>query len=237
MGCFPDRPRVSGIALGAILVSTVALVVACADHPRSSSEPSWASSHALETLFRALHRPIFEVYGLGLDRDAVHAHLATSFRGEALTREYVEHFTTLLQMQKESTAIRILRVDYERIDILEQTSTFVRIDAGWSVGGIVTHQQHRHPRTNRYRAVYDMAFESDGWRFVGSRLRDMNRIRGFASLTEGDPWALDRLPKSGGGMMSPLDLLKAGMTEDVEAFRREREQQEQEQGAPQEQKR
>ena len=241
MGTLIGIRGTSRIALSILLLSILTLTSSCTGSPGQPSERSSASPQALKTLFRSLHRPILEVYGLGSDRDAIHAHLATSFRGEALTREYVEHFTALAHMRKESTAIRILRVDYERIDILEQAPTFVRIDADWSVGGIVTHQQHRHPRTNRYQAVYDLAFESDGWRFVGSRLRDMSRIRGFSSLTDGDPWAIQRMPKSGGGMMSPLDLLKAGMTEDVEALRREREQkkqgpdQEQAQGQTQEQ--
>ena len=211
------------IGLGLLPAFVGVYLLACTGDPRASLDPSPVSSQALKTLFRALHRPIYEVYGLGFDRDAIHAHLAASFRGEALSREYVEHFTALARMRRESTAIRILRIDYEQVEILERSESRVRVDADWSVGGIVTHQQHRHPRTNRYRAVYDLAFEADGWRFVGSRLRDMDRIRGFSSLTAGDPWALDRRPKSGGGMMSPLDLLKGGMTEDVETLRRSRE--------------
>ena len=187
---------------------------ACA--PDRSAGPS---DMALTQAFKQLHTPIYGVYDLGFDRDAVHDHLAASFRGEALTQEYVEHFTALARMRSESTAINILRVDYESLSVLERAPDRVSIDADWSVGGIVTHQQHRHPRTNRYRAVYDMAYGHDGWRLVGSRLRDMSRVRGFSSLGRGETWPLDDLPKSSGGLMSPLELLKAGMAEDLESAR------------------
>ncbi|MEM8962380.1 MAG: hypothetical protein AAGD38_12935, partial [Acidobacteriota bacterium] len=51
------------------------------------------SDHRLGEIFEDLHRPIYGLYALGPDRDALHDLLAASFAGEALTQAYVEHFT------------------------------------------------------------------------------------------------------------------------------------------------
>ena len=183
-----------------------------------------------EQIFSDLHRPVYELYELGGRRDnpsslavELHRHLAQSFNGEALTREYVEHFVALHHMAREGTSIQVLRVDYEEIDVLlwDEEAGQARVDVDWSVGGVVTHQKHRHPRTNRYRAIYELSLVEDGWRLTDTHLRDMQRIRGFAGLGDGST-DLDDLPRSGAGMMSPSELLKGGLGQDVQEFRRRR---------------
>lgn|GEM_PF-2370058 len=159
--------------------------------------------------FVALHEPIYRIYGLGVDRDGLHAALSASFVGEALTREYVEHFGTVVAMQKEDTAIQVLKVDYEHVAVLDRTDAGVRVDADWSVGGIVTHQAHKHPRVNRYRAVYTLAATPQGPRIVDTKLRNLARVQSL--LGSGDDWLLDGLPQSGGGLLDPLDYLEAGL--------------------------
>ena len=67
--------------------------------------------------FEELHRRLYDVYSLDADRDALWDFLAQSFAGEALTGEYVEHFTVLHRMARERTAIRVLEVDYEDVTI------------------------------------------------------------------------------------------------------------------------
>ena len=84
---------------------------------------------ALLERFDDLHRQVYRVYGMGIDRDEIHRHLASSFAGEALTREYVEHFTTLVRMAREQTSIEVLRVDYEQVRLLERSHGMAKIDA------------------------------------------------------------------------------------------------------------
>jgi len=178
---------------------------------------------ALEESFRALHKPLYGVYDLGPDRDGIHALLSSSFVGEALTTEYVEHYTTLFRMVDDETSIRIQRVDYETVAVLDRApGGSVRIDADWSVGGVVTHQGHKHPRVNRYRAVYTLSPTPDGLRITGTRMRNLERVRSL--LSAGDAWTVDDLPKSGGGFMDPLDLLEAGVLDDIEKAEAERDQ-------------
>ena len=162
----------------------------------------------LARVFRELHEPVARVYEVGLDRHALHARLRESFTGEQLTREYVEHFTTLARMEKESIGIRVLRVDYEQVSIALRSPERARVEADWSVGGVVRHQQHRHVRTNRYRAAYDLLQTPEGWRIQASYLRNMERVRRM-------PTSADELPTTSGGLLSPLEMLKAGLGEEL----------------------
>ena len=52
-------------------------------------------------------------------------------------------------------------------------------------------------------------------------MRNLERVRSL--LSAGDAWTIDDLRKSGAGFMDPLDLLEAGVLEDIE--RAEQEQQ------------
>lgn len=169
--------------------------------------------------FKRLHQPVYGVYALGPARDEIHALLSHSFVGEALTAEYIEHYTTLFRMVEDQTSIQVQRVDYESVTVLDRNADAIRVDADWSVGGVVTHQGHKHPRVNRYRAVYTLAETPDGMRIVNTRMRNLERVRSL--LSSGDAWTVDDLPASGGGFMDPLDLLDAGVLDDIEKAERE----------------
>lgn len=168
-----------------------------------------ASRGALLERFEALHRRIYDVYALHVDRDEVWSHLAQSFSGEALTQEYLEHFTTLAQMRRDGTSIRVLSIDYDKLS-LEQIDGAPWVVADWSVGGIVTHQGHRHPRVNRYRAAYRMGRGVDGeLRIAETKLLRLERVRN-ADL---GAFPLDDLPKTGRGFMSLTDLVREGVVD------------------------
>lgn len=183
-------------------VSVCVVLSACGE-----KAPRLEGDEALDAIFRALHEPVYQVYEIGVDRDAIHEHLASSFAGEALTEQYIEHFTTLVRMGREKTSIRVVRVDYEGLSV-ESGGGTVLVDADWSVGGIVTHQEHKHLRTNRYRALYELEETADGWRIVGARLRDLRRVDTGLGLS-------NDLPTSAGGLMSPLELLRAGVGDEL----------------------
>ncbi|MCP4810321.1 MAG: hypothetical protein GY913_04835 [Proteobacteria bacterium] len=179
------------------------LFLACAPEPSNT-----LSDAELVATFEALHAPVYEVYELSGDAHAIHQLLSASFFGEQLTHEYVEHWTTLHNMEREETSIRVKKVDYESVTVLERTPEAVRIDADWSVGGIVTHQAHKHPRVNRYRAVYTLEDTPSGLRITSTRMRNLERIQNVMSMTDEDAFLLDELPEGGGGFMDPLDLLE-----------------------------
>ncbi|HVR29213.1 MAG TPA: hypothetical protein VMS86_06720 [Thermoanaerobaculia bacterium] len=169
--------------------------------------------------FREIHPQVYRVYSLGLNRDAIHDQLSSVFAGEALTREYVEHFTTLARMREEGTAIDVLAVDYESVAIAGTEPEGVLVEADWSVGGVVSHQQHKHHRVNRYQAIYTLALaggsagEPPALRIVDTRLRSAERVGTPLTSTGGFP--LDHLPASERGFMGPAELLRSGILDDA----------------------
>jgi len=191
-------------------VAPVALLAACAP---SDGAPALPDDLLLER-FRQLHSAVYQIYNTDPDRDALHDTLAASFAGEELTDEYVEHFTTLHRMSEERTAIRVLRVDYERTGIVSRRDDRVVVEADWSVGGIVSHQRHRHPRVNRYQARYTLA-PAHGTvadvRIVDTQLRNLQRVK---SVQADGTFPLDDLPRSSGGLFGVEDILKSGVLDE-----------------------
>lgn len=192
----------------AALVSIVAIVSIAAALTRCSQQPPAGAGDAVRAAFPAIHGRVYEVYSLAPDRDAVYDFLALSFTGDALTDEYVTHYTTLHRMQRERTRIRVLQVDYDRIDVTPEGAGW-KVDADWSVGGIVTHQGHSHVRVNRYSATYELAGAAGEWRIAESRMRDLRRVR---STMGGDPQAVfSESTPSPGGFMDLGTLLRGGL--------------------------
>ena len=172
--------------------------------------PQLAEAVVLQS-FQELHQRVYEVYALPIDRHAIHDLLSTCFRGEALTHEYVEHFTSKVHMTNEETAIEIVRLDYDEVVLIDAVNGRYRVEADWNVGGVVTHQRHKHTRINRYRAVYTLEEGADGLRIVDTRMRNLERVRSV--LTSGQGWwaSDDGGTTSSQGYMSPLELLRAGL--------------------------
>jgi hypothetical protein len=167
--------------------------------------------------FRQIHSQVYRVYSLGPDRDAIHAQLAGAFAGDALTREYVEHWTTLARMREEGTAIDVLSVDYESVAVAGTSPQGVLVEADWSVGGIVTHQRHKHHRINRYQAVYTVAMaaneegETPALHIVDTRVRNAERVATPLESPGSSGFPLDELPKSERGFLGPAELLRSGI--------------------------
>ena len=201
----PGSLRFVARARYAALVYALA-AAGCSCNPAIEEIPE---QEVLET-FRTLHTHIYDVYETAFDRDAVYDLLAESFAGDALVKEYVEHYTTQWRMQHDDTRVTILRVDYADTQVVERIADRTVVEADWNVGGVVYHQGHTHARINRYQAAYTLAPHDGGLRIVDTRMKDMERVR--LDMMSGGSLGLDQpLPTSGQGMLSPSDLLKAGM--------------------------
>ncbi len=170
--------------------------------------PAIADDAAL-VIFQQLHSQIYDVYGLAPERDDVYDLLRTSFDGEALLDEYVEHYTTLRRMQRDDTKVTILRVDYGETQVLDNTEDGVVIEADWNVGGVVYHQGHSHTRINRYQAIYTLAERDPGYRIVDTKMKNMERVQ--LDLMTSSLGLDEPLPTTGQGMLSPSDMLRAGL--------------------------
>lgn len=189
--------------LGALLaVSTLAC--------RQSAIEKLGGAELIRQAFIDLHRQVYDLYSLEDTREGVWDLLARVFAGEALTHEYVEHFTTLAHMQREGIAIDVLTVDYESVSLVDKERE-VLVEADWSVGGIVHHQSHKHLRINRYRALYTLAAPNPkrGLRIVATRLLSAERVTASPRAVTGFP--LDDLPTSERGLVGPAELLRGGL--------------------------
>lgn len=161
--------------------------------------------------FKKKHSDVYRVYNLGEDRDLIHDHLANIYVGDALTDAYILHYQTIRKMTDDETAIDVRQVDYSSVDFKSHTLTGVILDVDWSVGGIVTHQDHKHTRVNRYQAGYTLQQDDEGdWKIARTRVRNAERVqRAFLS----DDEFFDGVD-AGGGYLDPLDLLDGGLLED-----------------------
>lgn len=160
----------------------------------------------VERTFRDIHPMVYQIYASPLPENALHRLLAGVFTGDKLTHEYIEHFSTMHHMAVEETSIDVKQVDYNSIEVLDFDLDKVKLDVDWSVGGVVTHQGHKHTRVNRYRAVYTLINTGSGdWRISDVKMRNAERIR---RATDED---ILNGTNAGGGYLDPMDLLEAGM--------------------------
>ena len=194
-------------AVTAAALATLA-VLACLPSTRSESDD------AVVERFTQLHRAVYDAYSIGADRDRLWSHLAETFAGHALTEEYVEHYSTAVQMASDAIRIDVLNVDYEDVEVVarRRPGDPFRVRATWSVGGIVHHRNHSHPRINSYRASYELApvdGDQDELRIVETRLLAMRRIRGASDVLQGG----EAGPTSASGFFSVTDLVRAGVVE------------------------
>jgi hypothetical protein len=179
----------------------VLVFLSCQTKPRGLPE-------GVVEAFKKIHSKVYDVYGLS-GKDDIHSHLSEIYTGEALTEAYVLHFQTLSRMTEEETEIDVKNVDYSNVSFVEHLWEGIRLDVDWSVGGIVTHQKHKHTRVNRYQAMYTLS-ETDGeWRILHTRVRNAERVqRAFLSdesFFNGED--------AGGGYLDPMDLIDGGLLE------------------------
>ena len=160
----------------------------------------------VQAQFTELHPSVYQIYKEGMEERRLHQLLSSVFVGDKLTHEYIEHFSTLHHMSIEETSIDVKQVDYNNIDVLAFDFGEVKLDVDWSVGGVVTHQGHKHTRVNRYHAVYTLIdVENSEWRISEVKMRNAERIR---RATDED---ILNGSDAGGGYLDPMDLLEAGM--------------------------
>ena len=195
------------IAIPVVLLASAALVagLACAD--RAGPMDRRTSEELIRTV-KHLHARVYDVYDLAPDRDAVHDLLSGSFTGRQLTEEYIEHYTTLYTMRDERTAIDVLSVDYDEVRVASREPGRVWLDAGWNVGGVVSHRGHKHVRINRYRALFALVERGGELRIAQTRVRNSERVR--STFSSGND-LFKGGSSSARGMMSLEQLIEAGV--------------------------
>lgn len=179
----------------------VFILLSCQTKPRGLPEG------AIEA-FKMIHSKVYDVYALS-EKDDIHSHLSGIYSGEALTESYILHFQTLSRMAEEETAIDVKNVDYSNVSFVGHLWEGLRFDVDWSVGGIVTHQKHKHTRVNRYQAMYTVSEIDGAWRILHTRVRNAERVQRALLSDE----SFFNGEDAGGGYLDPMDLIDGGLLE------------------------
>jgi hypothetical protein len=109
------------------------------------------------------------------DEAAVYDRLAVSVTGPTLTEVYLEHRRALELEERGGARARV-----EAVEILEVRDVEASPDgaeAGWKVGGNVTHFGHRHFRQNRYDALVHLVSDEGLWKVRSIEILEEERLR------------------------------------------------------------
>jgi hypothetical protein len=112
------------------------------------------------------------------DEAAAYDRLAVSVTGPTLTEVYLEH-RRALEMEERGGA----RARVEAVEVLEVREVEPAADggftaeAGWKVGGTVTHFGHRHFRQNRYDARVELLPDEGTWKVRSIEILEEERLR------------------------------------------------------------
>jgi hypothetical protein len=116
--------------------------------------------------FEAIHRNIYEVYGL-TDPDRIFDTLSSSLYGPELEKQIYEYMKCLKVQEAFNTEISIAEVIYNDVRVLGIENEAVSVYCKWIVIGKVRHPTHIHRKTNLNEAVYRVALKEGGPRIVG----------------------------------------------------------------------
>ena len=112
------------------------------------------------------------------DEAAAYDRLAVSVTGPTLTEVYLEHRRALEMEERGGARARVEAVEILEVrDVEPAADGGFTAEAGWKVGGTVTHFGHRHFRQNRYDARVEL-LEDDGiWKVRSIEILEEERLR------------------------------------------------------------
>ncbi len=146
--------------------------------PFSSKRPLPDEQKAL-AIFLPLHANIYRAFDYSKESDVYDA-LSRSVDGRLLEGMYADIYKSLIQQEQGGALSRVRSVDPLETKIVkiayEDESPAFRVETRWRVKGAVVHWGHTHERTNEYRARYDVALRSSGWRIAAVETLSQKRI-------------------------------------------------------------
>lgn len=162
--------------------------------------------------FGARHARVYDAFEHGTDADALHAHLAGIYTGEALTDAFVRHYRTAVRLEAEDVGVDVLGVERLDLDAVAVPGGAV-VTTAWLVRSSVRHQAHTHVRVGRYRGGFEVVPTDDGPRIAASWLADVQRVR--SGLQAGDLFGEPQGSAAERGFVDPLELLEAGALDEA----------------------
>jgi len=112
------------------------------------------------------------------DEAAAYDRLAVSVTGPTLTDVYLEHRRALEMEERGGARARVEAVEVLEVrDVEPAADGGFTAEAGWKVGGTVTHFGHRHFRQNRYDARVELLPDDGVWKVRSIEILEEERLR------------------------------------------------------------
>lgn len=112
------------------------------------------------------------------DEAAAYDRLAVSVTGPTLTEVYLEHRRALEMEERGGARARVESVEILEVRKVEPAAEGgFTAQAGWKVGGTVTHFGHRHFRQNRYDALVALVPDDGVWKVRSIEILEEERLR------------------------------------------------------------
>jgi hypothetical protein len=98
--------------------------------------------------------------------------------GPTLTEVYLEHRRALEMEERGGARARVEAVEVLEVGEVEPADDGgFTAEAGWKVGGTVTHFGHRHFRQNRYDALVHLVPDEGVWKVRSIEILEEERLR------------------------------------------------------------
>jgi hypothetical protein len=112
------------------------------------------------------------------DETAAYDRLAVSVTGPTLTEVYLEHRRALEMEERGGARARVEAVEVLEVrDVEPAADGGFTAEAGWKVGGTVTHFGHRHFRQNGYDARVELLPDDGTWKVRSIEILEEERLR------------------------------------------------------------
>ncbi|NNU79200.1 hypothetical protein HMH01_02000 [Halovulum dunhuangense] len=135
---------------------------------RDLSEPEMA-----EVLIALLTR-VYAAFGQE-EEGAIYDGLVAAVAPGLVTDLYLQRRAAQVNEPPEMAgSAEILDVTLDEMTLLGRTADGYRLDATWTVIGILGHEDHRHERVNRYSATMTLGPAAGEWRLTAF---DLNQVR------------------------------------------------------------
>lgn len=163
--------RLAAVLLGGSAVTWAGLAATL----RQGRELRLDEAEAL-AIFRPLHENIYRAFDFTRDTEVFDA-LARSVDGPILSDLHEQIYRSLVMQEEGGAVSRVRSLDMIEARVLpDSPPDRVRIDATWTVDGIVYHWGHSHERRNEHHATFSLAPRPQGWRIIEASMTAQRRI-------------------------------------------------------------
>jgi hypothetical protein len=172
------RPKTSlTLSRVTLALAVVAVPIAGVTMPLPSAIRSVPTGGQARRILAGVRPNVYRAFELR-DEAAAYDCLAVSVTGPTLTEVYLEHRRALELEERGGARARVEAVEILEVrDVEPAADGGFTAEAGWKVGGNVTHFGHRHFRQNRYDALVHLVPDEGVWKVRSIEILEEERLR------------------------------------------------------------